>query len=73
MRLCRYDKTKPHGELAQLVECCDRTAEARGSNPLFSIRKAYSYFCHARRSSRNSDAGSVLVTSRRSRARVQAT
>jgi hypothetical protein len=25
------------GELAQLVERCDRTAEARGSNPLFSI------------------------------------
>ncbi len=25
------------GELAQLVECCDRTAEVRGSNPLFSI------------------------------------
>ena len=25
------------GELAQLVECCDRTAEARGSSLLFSI------------------------------------
>ena len=25
------------GELAQLVERCDRTAEVRGSNPLFSI------------------------------------
>ena len=24
------------GELAQLVERCDRTAEVRGSNPLFS-------------------------------------
>ena len=27
----------PHGELAQLVERCDRTAEVRGSSPLFSI------------------------------------
>ena len=25
------------GELAQLVERCDRTAEVRGSSPLFSI------------------------------------
>ncbi len=25
------------GELAQLVERCDRTAEVSGSNPLFSI------------------------------------
>ena len=25
------------GELAQLVECCDRTAEVRGSSLLFSI------------------------------------
>ena len=25
------------GELAQLVERCDRTAEVRGSTPLFSI------------------------------------
>jgi hypothetical protein len=25
------------GELAQLVERCDRTAEASGSSPLFSI------------------------------------
>ena len=29
--------TLPDGELAQLVEHCDRTAEVRGSNPLFSI------------------------------------
>ena len=29
--------TLPDGELAQLVERCDRTAEVRGSNPLFSI------------------------------------
>lgn len=28
---------KQYGELAQLVERCDRTAEVRGSNPLFSI------------------------------------
>jgi hypothetical protein len=28
----------PPGELAQLVERGDRTAEARGSSPLFSIR-----------------------------------
>ena len=27
------------GELAQLVERCDRTAEVRGSNPLFSMAK----------------------------------
>ena len=27
------------GELAQLVERCDRTAEVRGSSPLFSIDK----------------------------------
>ena|GEM_PF-2563009 len=26
-----------HGELAQLVECCDRTAEVRDSSSLFSI------------------------------------
>ncbi len=26
-----------YGELAQLVECCDRTAEVRGSSLLFSI------------------------------------
>jgi hypothetical protein len=38
MSLNRYDCIRPFGELAQLVECCDRTAEARGSNPLFSIR-----------------------------------
>jgi hypothetical protein len=29
----------PTGELAQLVERCDRTAEVRGSSPLFSIDK----------------------------------
>ena len=29
----------PTGELAQLVERCDRTAEVRGSSPLFSIVK----------------------------------
>lgn len=28
------------GELAQLVECCDRTAEVRGSIPLFSIKRS---------------------------------
>jgi hypothetical protein len=28
-----------YGELAQLVERCDRTAEVRGSSPLFSIGK----------------------------------
>lgn len=28
------------GELAQLVERCDRTAEVRGSNPLLSITQA---------------------------------
>ena len=32
--------TLPDGELAQLVERCDRTAEVRGSNPLFSINFA---------------------------------
>ena len=32
--------TLPDGELAQLVERCDRTAEVRGSNPLFSIGAA---------------------------------
>ncbi len=31
------------GELAQLVECCDRTAEVRGSNPLFSINISKPY------------------------------
>ena len=30
-------ESSPQGELAQLVERCDRTAEVRGSNPLFSI------------------------------------
>ena len=30
-------ESSPPGELAQLVERCDRTAEVRGSNPLFSI------------------------------------
>ena len=29
-------ESSPQGELAQLVERCDRTAEVRGSNPLFS-------------------------------------
>lgn len=29
------------GELAQLVECCDRTAKVRGSTPLFSILSNY--------------------------------
>ena len=31
-----------YGELAQLVERCDRTAEVRGSNPLFSMETALS-------------------------------
>jgi hypothetical protein len=53
MRLKRYDGMRRLGELAQLVECCDRTAEARGSNPLFSIsnegqacRKGIDYDSH---------------------------
>ncbi len=29
------------GDLAQLVERCDRTAEVRGSSPLFSIVKRF--------------------------------
>jgi hypothetical protein len=44
MSLNRYDCVRPFGELAQLVECCDRTAEARGSNPLFSIRPGFPDF-----------------------------
>lgn len=31
------------GELAQLVECCDRTAEVRGSIPLFSISCTFNH------------------------------
>jgi hypothetical protein len=31
---------EPVGELAQLVERCDRTAEVRGSSPLFSIAQS---------------------------------
>ena len=37
MRLKTGAKLLCPGELAQLVERCDRTAEVRGSNPLFSI------------------------------------
>ena len=36
------------GELAQLVECCDRTAEVRGSNPLFSILENTSNYVDGR-------------------------
>jgi hypothetical protein len=34
------------GELAQLVERCDRTAEVRGSSPLFSILDRNTPFDH---------------------------
>ncbi len=34
-----------HGELAQLVECCDRTAEVRDSISLFSTCTLKNY-CH---------------------------
>ena len=37
LRVLKYWSETDSGELAQLVERCDRTAEARGSNPLFSI------------------------------------
>ena len=33
----RFEEAQYEGELAQLVERCDRTAEVRGSNPLFSM------------------------------------
>ena len=37
------------GELAQLVERCDRTAEVRGSNPLFSTDLRGLMHTHVRR------------------------
>ena len=35
--MLQYRMAQYNGELAQLVERCDRTAEVRGSNPLFSM------------------------------------
>ena len=35
--MLKYQVAKDNGELAQLVERCDRTAEVRSSNLLFSI------------------------------------
>ncbi len=41
LRWTMASQAKPDlsGELAQLVERCDRTAEATGSSPVFSIQQ----------------------------------